>query len=214
MRKLFLLFLLLALFPSLIYGATAADLIEKLRERTGETKASTSFFQDSTALSWLDMAQSKIVRIGGFIPKMDVITIPANDSGVYDLPSDFNSIDGGAMVKKTGYPWQHMRNNPLFAIDTISYQFFVKWADTGQAQIYVKGAMLTSGDVIRVFYFGAASELTSTSSPVNVRRDLHPYIVEEALSFYFGAIKQAQVHQEIWTETRTDLGVIERGEQK
>ena len=213
MKRILLILLLAVLLPMISYAATAGDLLVQLRERVSEMDESTSYFADTTGIEWLNQAQSKIVRIGGHIPKYVDVTYIA-DSSVYPLPSGFRSLDGGAMVKESGRDYVNMFLNPLFMIDTLIFQFFVKWEDENQAHVYVKGRNLSVGDKVRVFYFGTAPALTASADSCYVPQDLHVYIIEEAISFYYGSSKREDIKQAIWQATRTDMGLIKQTEIK
>ena len=69
--------------------------------------------------------------------------------------------------------------------------------------------MIGAGDTVRVNYLGSPGIMTSDTYDCEVPEDLHNFIIEEALAFYFFSQKRIQEAQAIRQGVRFDLGVTE-----
>ena len=134
MKKYLLIVLLLVASAS--YSATLSDLKHKLRVRTSELTDSTSFFTDTMATIWLNMAQERIVRLGGYIPKYTDINY-SWDSNTYNLPSGFIRATSGNIKTRGQWFPAYMVNN---IVDSPYIQMKVVWKDEDSAQVILMRA--------------------------------------------------------------------------
>ena len=79
------------LIPAVVYAESLGDLLIDLRYRTGEVATSESNYADSVAIGWINMAQSRVVKLGGYLPK-SVDYVYEGDSNYVHLPPDFRAI--------------------------------------------------------------------------------------------------------------------------
>lgn len=185
-------------------SATLQDLINDLRSLAAEKDTALSLFSDADASKWINMAQDKIVRLGGYIPK-DVDVVVSLDSLSLALPADFRSIhQNGAVLRKVGI-WSRCLNNPGFMVDTNVVNYFVGWAMEDSARFYVKGGILMTNDTIRVFYYAFATDMLATDSVCHVPSDMQTDIVEEAMGYVEQARKRYDAQQIIKGQVRSDM---------
>jgi len=203
-----LLFLILV-SPS--QGKTAAEMIADFRILTDEDTTRGSLVTDSEVLVYLDNAQDKIVRIGGYLKKStDVIC--SNDSNSYGLPLAFRRLDGIVVfAMNEGFKWTKVFNNPFFMVDTTVYQYYISWSHPDSAKIYFKGDFW-EGDTIRVSYTGDAADLDTLTDTCEVPTDLQTFIIEEAIANYERAKRNHQVQWQTQTQVRRDMGILKQVE--
>lgn len=134
MKKFYVLFIMYFLLIAVYADATTrTDLINKIRHRTAELTDSTSYYSDSTASIWLNMAQATIVRLGGYIPKTTEITY-ASDSNIYDLPLDF--VEAKSVEILSNGSWFPANLVPFF-VDTPLIQVKVSWKNEDTARVLI-----------------------------------------------------------------------------
>ncbi len=199
---------LLVLLAGQCCGETLSGIISQLRARVNEQDTTTSIFTNATAIEWANMAQHKIVKIGGYIDKsVDVYWTEADSLGV-SLPSDFRT-DIAAMVWNDTQ-WDYLLKNP-YLNEGSGKQYFcaMKRADTAVA--YFKGFFVDSTRV-RIFYKGIAAEMDALGDTCEVQADLIGAIVEEMFSYYMDYKAQYQVAMAIRQQNRTDMGIIQQVE--
>lgn len=192
-------------------GATAADMIADFRILTDEDTTQGSLVADTEILVFLDNAQDKIVRIGGYLKKSTDV-IHSEDSNSYGLPLAFRRLDGIAVhATNEGFKWTKVFNNPFFMIDTTVYQYYIGWSHPDSARIYFKGAFW-KGDTIRVSYIGDAADLDSLTAVCEVPTDLQTFIIEEAIANYERAKRNHQVQRQTQIQVRMDMGILKQVE--
>ncbi len=100
-----------------------------MRHRTAELTTATSFYSDSSAAIWLNLAQFRIVKLGGYIPKFTDI-VYTEDSNFYALPTDFRQVTGAEIMSRgIWYPVAVVDN---FTADPIS-QVKISWVNEDSA---------------------------------------------------------------------------------
>lgn len=192
------------------HSATLAEINSYFRYVTGEIDTLTSGFPDSQSQIWINLAQEKIVTLGGYIPLSYDIELSVPDSLDYGLPSTYKRLrPAGAMYKKNNQ-WLGMFENPGFKKDTITASFFVEWDTQDSARIYVKGSYLENEDSVRVFYLGRATWMDSTAAVCEVPGDLFPLMIEQALMYYEISNKRIDIESAIYQQTRTDMGIYKK----
>lgn len=208
MIKLFFTLILLLLMGN-SYAASLSDLIRDLRHATGELTDTTSFYTDSTANRWINLAQDRIVTLGGFIPKQVDFTFNRNDT-TYTMPSDFRMIDGDKNIAIHENSISPLWNNPGFKKDTTLNQYFIGWKDEDTAKLYIRGTYLVDDDLLRIFYLGTAADMAYDTSTCEVPDNLQGYIIEEAFSYYIRSQKRFQEASLIQSLIRQDMGIVKK----
>lgn len=189
-----------------------SDLISDFRVLTDEIAAQGSIVHDSEIVVFLNRAQDKVVRLGGFLPKKHDI-VHSSDSLDYQLPSDVKrvtSIETRATAEAGN--WIGFVRNEGFVIDTTVYQFYVRWDSVTAPRVYVSGDLET-GDTIRVSYLGDAVDLTATTDSCEVPTNLQTFIIEEAIASYYRSKQNFSAQQQTQDQTRLDIGLVKQVEQ-
>lgn len=191
-----------------------SDLIADFRILTDEIAAQGSIVEDSEIVVFLNRAQDKIVRLGGFLPKKYDI-VHASDSTSYQLPSDVKRVTSVEM-KATAEAgnWAGFVRNEGFIIDTTVYEYYIRWDSATAARLYIKGDNMVEDDTIRVSYVGDANDLTATTDTCEVPTDLQTFIIEEAIANYYRSKKNFTAQQQTQNQTRLDIGLIGGKESK
>ena len=190
-----------------VQGVTlASDLISDFRILTDEIVAQGSIVEDSEIVVFLNHAQDKVVRLGGFLPKKHDI-VHSSDSLDYQLPSDVRRVTS-VEIRATAEAeqWIGFVRNEGFLIDTTVYEYYIRWDSATSQRIYVSGD-LESGDTIRVSYLGDANDLTATTDTCEVPTDLQTFIIEEAIANYYRSKQFFRAQQQIQNQVRTDMGI-------
>lgn len=138
-----LLILGLWLLPITVLAASLGDLLIDLRYRTGETITSESSYADSVAVGWINMSQSRIVLLGGYLPKFTDLLYASEDT--ITLPTDFRSI---TQVK--------VLSNGRWFSDTLM-KFDVDWFDQDSATLVMAGGGFAERDY-EVAYIADSNE--------------------------------------------------------
>lgn len=186
-----------------------SDLIEQLRGRAGVSSDTTVSFTNTDAMHWLNQSQNKIVKIGDYIPKHTDIEWLESDSLGYVLPSDFRVVDQ-AMIR-SGNTWRPVLENPGFAVDKVTPQFFVKRKNADTAVFYTRYIYLDTS-LVRLFYRGTASQFTALTDTAEVQVDRHVFIIEEAYSMYLQSERGFQEAQALVAQNRQDMGIVSQRE--
>lgn len=190
-----------------------SDLISDFRILTDEIAAQGSIVEDSEIVVFLNRAQDKIVRLGGFLPKKYDI-VHAAGSTSYQLPSDVKrviSVEAKAVAE--GSNWAGFIRNEGFIIDTTVYEYYIRWDSATTPRLYIKGDAINSGDTLRVSYVGDANDLTATTDTCEVPTDLQTFIIEEAIANYYRSRQNFTAQQQTQNQTRLDMGLIKQVEQ-
>ena len=189
-----------------------SDLITDFRILTDEIAAQGSIVHDSEIVVFLNRAQDKVVRLGGFLPKKHDI-VHSSDSLDYQLPSDVRyvtSVETRATAEAD--KWTGFVRNEGFIIDTTAYEYYIRWDSATAQRIYVSGD-LENGDTIRVSYLGDANDLTDTTDTCEVPTDLQTFIIEEAIANYYRSRQNFSAQQQTQNQTRLDMGLVRGVEQ-
>lgn len=186
-------------------AATLYDLVTQLRATVGEEDSTWSAFSDTTAKKWLNLAQDKINRLGGYIEKTWDHTYATADTFGVVLPSDFKAPKSAIIW--VGNQWETMVPNKAFRYDTAAYQFDVQWKNKDTARVYFKGSDLYAGLQIRLTYLGNAADLTDSATVCEVSSDLQVFVIEEAISYYLKAQRQYQAAFMLEQQIRHDMGI-------
>jgi hypothetical protein len=196
------------LLASVIHGATLATMIAEFRQRTGEKDTLTSFYTNADATTWINHAQDKLVRIGGYIP-MQVDIRYSKDSMAYKLPVTFKQLKGA--IRRSSGVWSHLIYNPGFRVDSTVANYFVEWKNTDTALLYLGGKTWVTPDTIRIFYNGSVARMTALTDECKVSSDLQVLILEEAISMYEEAKRSYQAMALIRGQVRQDMGLVTGG---
>lgn len=191
----------------------ASDLIADFRILTDEIAAQGSIVEDSEIVVFLNRAQDKIVRLGGFLPKKYDI-VHQSGSTSYQLPAGVKwvtSVEVKATAERSN--WIGAILNEGFIIDTIVYQYYARWDSVGYMRMYIKSQAFVKDDTIRVSYQGDANDLTATTDTCEVETDLQTFIIEEAIANYYRSRQNFTAQQQTQNQTRLDIGLVKRVEQ-
>ena len=138
MKRIFLMFLVIAVIVPNVESSTATELITKFRAITNEIDTSNSSFTDSTALIWLNFSMQKTVKLGGYVERRNDYVFD-RDSSYYALPSTFRNIKGLMLKSQYHAEWQTIFNNPLMATpDTSVMQYTISRVDKDSAEIHLR----------------------------------------------------------------------------
>jgi len=205
--------LLLVLLPGLLQAATLGDLLWQMNQRINED-TSYALIPDTAKMLFLDMAQYSISRNMDYLPKRVDVSFSL-DSIKYALPSDFVGLSENAVmalevisgVDTVG--WSPVWMNPGFRIDTTAttYQYFIAWETSAQAEIYLKGTRFLEGQTIRIFYRAWPSQLTARTDTVSIPVRDQVLVVQEAVSYYKQAQENYAAFQLLWNMIRSDMGI-------
>lgn len=214
--KSLVLLLALVLLAACVSAADLDDLTLDFRESILETDTSRSLIPDTIVHTFINMAQDKIVRLGGFLRKTYTF-VYHEDSSSFGLPSTFKSIGlNGVMRQSAGIfsqgDWFSIVYNPGFRKDTIVAHYTVGWDTTDTPRLYIKGN-IDEDDSIKVFYRARATAMATGAAVCQVPADEHIFIIEEAISLYEKAKRSHQVMQLLQQTTRMDMGIIKQGGQ-
>lgn len=187
-------------------AAALSDLLRDMRFMTAEQTESTSFFSDTLGQRWLNLAQSRITKLGGYIPKQ-IDIVYSEDSTTYVLPSDFRKVDQDRNLMITETEIKHLFLNPGFITDTNVAQYFISWKNEDTALLYLEATSSFDGDTARIFYLGTAAEMLYDTSTCEVPTILHDYIIQEAVSYYIFSQKRYQEAFLIQQNLRRDMGI-------
>ena len=136
MKRMLLCLLFGVLLSMSLQSATLSDLKNELRFTIAERDSTRSYFDDSTATIWLNLAMERIVGLGGFIPKYHD-TAYVNDSNTYALPADFRAITNCYI--KSSKEWREL---PTGLPDTSNlFQYRISWKNQDSAELL----LLTGG---------------------------------------------------------------------
>lgn len=183
---------------------------------------------DREALSFsvtrVDSLISRVyVQVGGFVQRRTKITY-SEDSTSYRLPADFGRLT--EIMARVPGDWKPVVENPGFRLDTRETTeayatFYVAWAHVDTAFLYLKSDDLVhgddtlivhylagpvTGDSIRISYFAQPPLMTSTDSTCVLDDDLEGFVLEEAESYYYDAIREYQGAAQMRQNVRQDLG--------
>ena len=213
MRRLILFVLACFFLCSATQGVTlVSDLISDFRILTDEIAAQGSIVEDSEIVVFLNRAQDKVVRLGGFLPKKHDI-VHSSDSLDYQLPFDVKYVTS-VELRATGEAgeWAGFVRNEGYIIDTTVYEYYIRWDSATAPRVYVSGD-LELGDTIRVSYLGDANDLTATTDTCEVPTDLQAFIIEEAIANYYRSKQNFSAQQQTQNQTRLDMGLVKQVEQ-
>ena len=159
------------------------------------------------------------LQIGGFVPRV-VDVAWHEDSVSYKLPSDFRKMDG-MMVRSNG-KWGDLTVmlNPLFLEDNDVVSYFVGQTHIDTASLYVRTKDLVEDDTMRVFYlagpvagdsvrisyFSQFTPMSADSVECLIDDDMEGFVIEEAVRYYFDAIRNWNGSQIMQQDVRQDIG--------
>lgn len=203
--------ILFIVWVSPAYSATLAELIADCRAISGETDTAAGINTDADWTKFINLAQDKIVRLGGFIPKHSEGTVANSDSLGIVMPSDFRFINrkNNGLIYFASGQWHRGLENPGFLVDTNVFNYFIGWKTADTAMMYAKRG---SGNThtYRLFYFGTAADLDTLTDTCEVKEDEHVFIVEEAVSYYLMALHAYQVAAGVRSGVRQDMGIVKQ----
>lgn len=136
MRSLVAITIALLVLVGASQAETAADLVTQFRVRAGEQDTLRSFADDTSILTMLDMAQDKVVRLGGYLPKRQIFTYTAGQAS-YVLDSTFRNATG-VSVRKSG-AWTPVPIKGQANPDSTSLMWDVTWVDSDSAELHIFG---------------------------------------------------------------------------
>lgn len=142
------------------------------------------------------------------------------DSVTYDLPDDFRQHIG-VMVYRTGL-WLEAFQNPYFAIDSGAPSYFTVPDDSVGGTLYFRSKHMIYGDTVRVFYwrtaktgdsirvlyFARAEWMDDLSDTTEYPPENEPFVIEEAVKYYYQALRAFNVVQALFQQSRIDMGIL------
>ena len=188
-------------------AATLSDLLADSRALVDETDTLRTAFPDSQWTRWVNLAQSKIAALGGYIPKEWDYYWAEGDSLGVALPADFKYVSH-VMVWIEKYQWESVRHNRGFAIDTAGFQFDATFRTVDTAILYLRGANFTDDMLIRVVYRAVASNLVALTDTSQVHDDMRVFICEEVVRYYFQALRAFQQSMAARKDNREDMAIL------
>jgi hypothetical protein len=191
---------------------------------TGETSGASYY------VSWLTETQPQIVLTLG----------PLADSAwnvIYDADNSTQYVwlgryiwDIKSVLTHTGDWWTPMMYNQGFVIDTLTNYYSIHRVGGSSGQLetyfYYQAPYLSDGDTIRIFYRRTAfylidklrvcfsmvpTVMTGNSTECDVADDLEHFIIEEAIGYYFQALRMYGEASRVWQQVRMDMGLIQPG---
>jgi hypothetical protein len=195
----------LMFLANLALGSTLGELTTKFRTYVAETDTATSFFTNTDFKVWWNLAQHRIVKLGGYIEKK-IDIIPDDDSSAYNLPVGFKS-PVGAMVRSSGV-WYICKPDPFFKSDSAGPRYFVAGVGSDSFLVYYKRNTTYLNDTLRLIYKSDVADLDTTTDTSEVPGDLEGLVIDEAYSYYLQAKQNYQMRFQVWQIIRTDMGVI------
>lgn len=214
-RVLFVLICVLFAVTSRAEIVLVSDLISDFRILTGEIIAEGSIVVDSEIVVFLDRAQDKIVRLGGYLEKSYDI-VHSEDSTNYGLPSKLKKVVSVIVFSAAqGNRWWPVLHNPDFAVDVEEFHYFIRWDTVDSPRLYLQANIVefVEEDTIRVIYKAEANDLDATTDTCEVTSDLQTFIIEEAIALHERSKRNFTGQQQIQTQTRVDIGIIKQVEQ-
>lgn len=182
---------------------------------------------DPEALSFsvtrVDSLISRVyVQVGGFVPRLTKITY-SEDSTSYRLPIDFGRLT--LITVRVPGDWKPVVENPGFRLDTRetteAYATYdIGWAHVDTAHLYLKSTDLVdgedtlfvsylagpvTGDSLRISYYAQPPLMTATDSTCVLDDDLEGFVLEEAMNYYYEAIRDYQGSAQMRQNVRQDL---------
>lgn len=182
---------------------------------------------DPEALSFsvtrVDSLISRVyVQVGGFVPRRTLIAY-SKDSTSYRLPADFGRLT--EITARVPGDWKPVVGNPGFKLDTREMTeayatYHLAWAHVDTAFLYVKSTDLVdgedtlfveylagpvTGDSIIISYYAQPPLMTSTDSTCVLDDDLEGFVLEEAMNYYYEAIRDYQGAAQMRQNVRQDL---------
>ena len=177
---------------------------------------------DPEALSFsvtrVDSLISRVyVQVGGFVSRRKNISFSEN-SASYLLPTDFGRVQG-VMIRSSGI-WKPAIENPMFMVDTNVTQYWIAWGHVDSAFMYLRTDDLYDGDTVSVFYlagpvtgdslrisyYAQPPLMDGTDSTCVLDDDLEGFVLEEAMNYYYEAIRDYQGAAQMRQNVRQDLG--------
>lgn len=172
------------------------------------------------SISWENKYDAEInIAFGNLIyDQTDFLYSP--DSVAYDLPDDFRQ-EIGVMVDRGGF-WFQAIENPYLAVDTGVPSYFAVPDDSVGGTFYFRAKNMVPNDTIRVFYWRTAKSGDSVRVLYYARADWmddltdttqyppenEPFVVEEAVKYYYQALRAFNVEQTLFQQSRIDMGVL------
>ena len=199
-RLIVLLIVLCCITP--VSAKTLAELRADFRALANENDTAASSVPDSVVNRFLNMAQTRICAVTGYIEKTTRVSVPTVDSTLVNLPSDFHHIKH-VLRWVSGAGFLEVKNNPGFQ-DYTDPQFAVNWKSADSAVIRFK--KLIGPTSVTVIYAATPTDMTTDSTECPLPKAIEPLVVEEALG-YFRTSQRDQSGQVARQNVRTDLGV-------
>lgn len=202
--------LLVILLVALTWGSSDAKTLEGLindfRIRAGEKDSSKSIASDADIRLFLDHAQARIAKVGGYLPKRVNIAY-VEGTLIYTLPSTYKYLDDkNGVLLRSADDWIPMLFNPGFLKDTTAPNYTVAFVGGDTAKLYLSGRGFAEDDTIVVHFYGAANNL-SFGTECDFPNDQEVYVVDEALLLYEQAKRDWAGFQLLYQSQRQDMGV-------
>lgn len=172
---------------------------------------------DSTTANGSTVQYTRVyLRVGGFVPRSTDIAF-SEDAATYKLPSDFRRTQG--MIVRSNGEWTQAIEIPLFSVDTNYTSYFVAQPHVDTNLLYVRTQDLVDDDTMRVFYWagpisGDSVRISYYTQFVPMSADsvecllddnLENLAVEEAVRYYYDALRNETGSQLMLQSTRSDL---------
>jgi hypothetical protein len=213
MKRLVIIILVCISTATACQAATLGDLLYKMNWRLGEPDSSEAFIPDTAKMIFLDLAQVKIARMAGNLPKQVDFTY-SNDSVKYALPSDFIRVEDvvfSDIVSDEGdSAWFAVLYNPGFKKDTVVRTYDIKHEHPNQAELYLRGTHFYADQIVRVFYLSDPPAMVARTDSCHVPTRFHGEIIEEAISYYEKAKRDHAAYQLMNQTVRLDLGILKK----
>jgi hypothetical protein len=125
------------------------------------------------------------------------------------------------MVYRSGY-WGPAFLNPFFIKDTSVPVYFAYPDDSVGGDLYLRGTNMVEDDTIRVFYYrtaktgdsvrvlyhARAAKMDSLADTTDFPSEMEPFVLDEAVNYYYEALRAFNVQQALYQQSRIDLGII------
>lgn len=202
-----LLVILLVCIGSFAQADTLDSLISKFRVRAMEKDSTTSLATNADIKVFINQAQARIAKVGGYLPKRVNIAY-VEGTLIYSLPSTYKYLDDkNGVLLRSADDWIPMLFNPGFLKDTTAPNYTVAFVGGDTAKLYLSGVGFAEDDTVAVHYFGAATPLTTGSQECDFPNDQEVFLIDEALLLYEQAKRDWGAYQLLYQSQRQDMGV-------
>lgn len=170
------------------------------------------------SISWKNKDSAEINLAFGDLVEDQTDIIYSLTARQYSLPNDFRRPLGAMLW--TQEQWITIEPNLYFMVDKATPTYFTTIDDSISGYLYFKstGAIdgdtirlfyfrtATTGDSVRVLYYGRAPLLSADTSTSVVPENLIPYVVDEAVNYYLRALRAFNQSGAVFEQSRIDLG--------